>query len=125
MAQRRPLLSTCLSTPIRYRFADQGFAGRLVDWSEDRTPPTTRGATANVRLGTACSASVFAQVTPAGPRRVSLAGFAVMIGMGPAAGAGRVGRQFPGRSRREECRTSAAEPTREVEVCRLDRGTGG
>jgi transposase len=27
------LLSTYLATPIRYLFADQGFAGRLVDWA--------------------------------------------------------------------------------------------
>ncbi|MFI7695464.1 IS5 family transposase [Nonomuraea sp. NPDC049655] len=29
------LLSTYLTTPIRYVFADQGFAGRLVDWTHD------------------------------------------------------------------------------------------
>ncbi|MEQ4716042.1 transposase [Nonomuraea sp. B19D2] len=42
-AKRRPhrdgakttLLSTYLTTPIRYVFADQGFAGRLVDWTHD------------------------------------------------------------------------------------------
>ena len=27
------LLSTYLTTPIRFVFADQGFAGRLVDWA--------------------------------------------------------------------------------------------
>ena len=30
------LLSTYLSSPIRYVFADQGFAGRLVDWAATR-----------------------------------------------------------------------------------------
>ncbi|MGW4412128.1 IS5 family transposase [Nonomuraea sp. NPDC004702] len=34
------LLSAYLATPIRYVFADQGFAGRLVDWSRE-TPRTT------------------------------------------------------------------------------------
>ncbi|GAA3629486.1 IS5 family transposase [Nonomuraea rosea] len=29
------LLSAYLTTPIRYVFADQGFAGRLVDWARD------------------------------------------------------------------------------------------
>ncbi|MFI6182915.1 transposase [Nonomuraea sp. NPDC051191] len=29
------LLSACLTTPIRHVFADQGFAGRLVDWVRD------------------------------------------------------------------------------------------
>ncbi|WIN00814.1 transposase [Actinoplanes oblitus] len=29
------LLSTYLFTPIRHVFADQGFAGRLVDWAAD------------------------------------------------------------------------------------------
>src|SRR3954468_20137186 len=34
------LLSTYLSTPIRHVFADQGFAGRLVDWAAVRLKTT-------------------------------------------------------------------------------------
>jgi transposase len=34
------LLSTYLSSPIRHVFADQGFAGRLVDWAADRLHTT-------------------------------------------------------------------------------------
>jgi hypothetical protein len=34
------LLSTYLSTPIRHVFADQGFAGRLVDWSAESLKTT-------------------------------------------------------------------------------------
>jgi transposase len=34
------LLSTYLTTPIRYVFADQGFAGRLVDWAAARLKTT-------------------------------------------------------------------------------------
>jgi transposase len=46
------LLSTYLTTPIRFVFADQGFAGRLVDWAAGtlkttveivRKPPEQRG----------------------------------------------------------------------------------
>lgn len=34
------LLSAYLTTPIRYVFADQGFAGRLVDWARDTLATT-------------------------------------------------------------------------------------
>ncbi|PZG15285.1 IS5 family transposase ISFal3B, partial [Spongiactinospora gelatinilytica] len=34
------LLSAYLTTPIRHVFADQGFAGRLVDWTRDRLRTT-------------------------------------------------------------------------------------
>ncbi len=37
---RTTLLSTYLTTPIRQVFADQGFAGRLVDWAADRLHTT-------------------------------------------------------------------------------------
>jgi hypothetical protein len=34
------LLSTCLASPTRHVLADQGFAGRLVDWAAARLQST-------------------------------------------------------------------------------------
>jgi transposase len=38
------LLSAYLATPIRHVFADQGFAGRLVDWAKRRCRPRWRSS---------------------------------------------------------------------------------
>ncbi|MGN9845275.1 transposase [Nonomuraea sp. H19] len=56
------LLSAYLTTPIRHVFADQGFAGRLVDWARDTLRTTLESAGPPSPAWTAC-------LTRGGPAR--------------------------------------------------------
>ncbi|MEU8326560.1 IS5 family transposase [Nonomuraea sp. NPDC048881] len=72
------LLSAYLTTPIRHVFADQGFAGRLVDWVRDtlrtrleivRKPADQRGSTTHrTAMGGGEDTGLADRLSPSGPR---------------------------------------------------------